>query len=676
MRRALLCLQTIAFCAALLMVVGICLSNLQAQDARPIPAPSVAPRGIPQDWSNRHVVYTRNGSFEDMVKVRDDPRFINSVRSYTMREHPNQTKQAGATDLFKKKNSKVDWSVSLGHFAGMAIGETPAKYTFNPIAPPSCSDFVVFTINVPSGNVAAASQGNLVGITNLYSGSTGDLCGTRPTFLFSYAIGSAGSGLSPVLSLDGSKVAWVETPLRGKAILHVTTWVAGQGSNATVESVKVGTGGSSDVALDYTTSASNPNCTTTSSTNTNSDLYVDYPNDAAYIGADNGILYHISGMFLGTPTVDFCIATGSFTGRLGAAVYDAASSGEVFISDPSTLYAYTVGSSSFTSAGSYQYGASGSTVTSGPLLDSFNGFVYMFSAEDAELPTPHTSVTQLPTSMASNQVVPLGPATTSASAYPVLFNGDFDNNYLTNGPAVAGSTLYTCGTDSTNTAAQDLFAIGFHVTTGVAEFNPVMSANTSVNPGGGNGICSPITEFYDGTTDRIFVGMGDVGATDGANVVTMWDVTTQLTDGVPMPLSAVAAASGGVAVYTGTITGGGANAFAGLQFVVTGFTGAAAVDNGTYICTASTATTLTLANANAVAVTAAGTAMAQPTPTASSGANYFGGTTGFAIDNNAIGTAQAESIYFSTLAPIPTGDTFRCFANHFCAVKLTQSGLQ
>jgi hypothetical protein len=519
-----------------------------------------------------------------------------------MRAHPNQTKQAGATDLFKKKNSKVDWSVSLGHFAGMAIGETPAKYTFNPIAPPSCSDFVVFTINVPSGKVAATSQGNLVGITNLYSGSTGDLCGTRPTFLFSYAIGSAGSGLSPVLSLDGSKVAWVETPLGGNAILHVTTWVAGQGSNATVESVAVGTAGSSDVALDYTSvTVSGTSCPATkSSSNTNSDLYVDYANDAGYIGADNGILYHVAGIFGGTPTVDFCVSTPNASALLGAAVYDSATS-QVFISDPQNLYSYTVGTSSFTLPVSYQYGSMSTTntVTSGPLLDSFNGFVYMFSAEDAT--TGHTSMTQLPTSMASALVVvPLGPAT--SSTYPVLFNGTFDNNYFTNGPKVSGSTLYTCGTDSTNTAAQDLFAIGFHPGTGVAMFDPVMTANTNVNPGGGNGICSPITEFYDGITDRIFVGMGDVGATDGANVVTMWDVTTQLT--TPPP--------------PGT----------------------------------------------------------NPTYTAISPANYFGGTTGFAIDNNAFGTDQAESIYFSTLAPIPNGDTFRCFANHFCAVKLTQSLLQ
>lgn len=77
-----------------------------------------------------------------------------------------------------------------------------------------------------------------------------------------------------------------------------------------------------------------------------------------------------------------------------------------------------------------------------------------------------------------------------------------------------------------------------------------------------------------------------------------------------LTLSSVAAAVGGSAVYTGTITGGASNAYAGQQFAITAFTGAAVVDNGTFLCTASTATTLTLSNPNAVAVTAAGTATA------------------------------------------------------------------
>ena len=75
--------------------------------------------------------------------------------------------------------------------------------------------------------------------------------------------------------------------------------------------------------------------------------------------------------------------------------------------------------------------------------------------------------------------------------------------------------------------------------TGVMNTTPVMPANKNVNPGGKNGTCSPITEFYDGTTDRIFVGMGQHLDATGANVVQMWNVTSQLTSaGTPPTASA------------------------------------------------------------------------------------------------------------------------------------------
>jgi hypothetical protein len=536
-------LRTVVFYAAALMVAGICVRTLHAQDARPIPAPSVAPRGIPEDWSNRHVVYTRNGSFEDMVKVRDDPRFINSVRLQKMQERLRQTKPLNTKSQSKGKSSKVDWAYSLGHHAGMALGESPAKYTYVTGPQPNCDDFAVYTID--TSRVAAGVQGNLVAITNLYSGTvpaTG-ICGTAPTTLFSYAIGTGPSPLSPVISLDGTKVAWIENDATtGDAILHVTTWVAGEGTNATVRSVVVDNvvtnglcappaGESCDDQIDYTSLAMLPGCSATPYSNNYSDLYVDYPSDTGFIGADNGILYHVSGIFLGTPTFDFCVPVNPTPPiAMSGTVYDSANE-VVYISDPVTLYAYSVGATSFTPAYSRAVYGSG-LLASGPLLDEFNGYVYMFSGADAETPTPHTSVTQLPVDLSSAAVVPLGPAT-GFSDYPTLFLGTFDNNYLTNGPAVSGSTLYTCGTDATNAAAQDLFAIAFHVNTGVAMFNPAMTANSNVNPSGQQGLCSPIEEFFDGTTDRIFVGMGDPNyASDslGSNVVTMWDVTTQLTD--------------------------------------------------------------------------------------------------------------------------------------------------
>lgn len=74
-----------------------------------------------------------------------------------------------------------------------------------------------------------------------------------------------------------------------------------------------------------------------------------------------------------------------------------------------------------------------------------------------------------------------------------------------------------------------------------------------------------------------------------------------------LTLTAAAATSGTVITYTGTITGGGSNAFVGYQFVITGFVNA--TNNVTAICIASSTTTLALAvPVSGVAETHAGTA--------------------------------------------------------------------
>jgi hypothetical protein len=78
--------------------------------------------------------------------------------------------------------------------------------------------------------------------------------------------------------------------------------------------------------------------------------------------------------------------------------------------------------------------------------------------------------------------------------------------------------------------------------------------------------------------------------------------------GGALTLTAVAAASAGSAVYTGTITGGTSPNYVGNRFTIAGFVNTA--NNGTFICTACSTTTLTLSNPNAVAETHAGTATA------------------------------------------------------------------
>jgi uncharacterized repeat protein (TIGR01451 family) len=87
-------------------------------------------------------------------------------------------------------------------------------------------------------------------------------------------------------------------------------------------------------------------------------------------------------------------------------------------------------------------------------------------------------------------------------------------------------------------------------------------------------------------------------------------------------------------VYTGTITGGAANAYAGKTVVVSGFTNA--TNNGTFTATASTATTLTLNNKAGITETNPGTATvaaAASTNTVYEGTITGGTGNGFAGDS-------------------------------------------
>lgn len=161
----------------------------------------------------------------------------------------------------------------------------PAKFSFDPAAAPSCAnDYVVF------GTTAAGVTGgnaNLVAFNNLYAG-TGGMCGAAPTVLFAYNTTTVTGGhivTSPVLSQDGTKIAFVES-LAGSAIFHVLTWTAGQGGLATAAAPTM-------TSLTFSTTIND----------TTSSPWVDYGADIAYVGADDGSIYKITGVFKGTPAL-------------------------------------------------------------------------------------------------------------------------------------------------------------------------------------------------------------------------------------------------------------------------------------------------------------------------------------------------------------------------------------
>ena len=128
----------------------------------------------------------------------------------------------------------------------------------------------------------------------------------------------------------------------------------------------------------------------------------------------------------------------------------------------------------------------------------------------------------------------------------------------------------------------------------------------------------------------------------------------------PLTLTAVAAAVGGVAVYTGTITGGGSNAYIGELFTVAGFDNA--VNNGSFVATASSGSTLTLQNASAVADTHAATA------TSEVGTAVYTGTitdTGTALTLTAVAASvNGSAVYTGTI----TGGASNAFAGISFAV--------
>jgi len=226
--------RPIEFVLIFVYLTAVLVSNpVQAQESRE------GHVGVPLDWSTRHVLFTNGASPEVAAVAARDPRsWINwSQRSsYVFRNYP--ARGAGRPRLVSlRRSSKIDWAMPLGASGGMPIAESPAKYSFSTTGTYSCTnDFVVYTI----GATPSATQANIVAFNNLYTGTASSSCPngpqtppttdyTKPTFMWSYQVGTAASYLSPTLSLDGTKVAFIEnsTP----PMFDVLTWAAGQGTD-------------------------------------------------------------------------------------------------------------------------------------------------------------------------------------------------------------------------------------------------------------------------------------------------------------------------------------------------------------------------------------------------------------------------------------------------------------
>jgi hypothetical protein len=457
--------------------------------------------GVPQDWTHRHIVFNRRVLSEHPELATIEPRVLHQlVRQMRPSSFRGAAVSAEPSDGVMHSGMKRDWFISLG--GGLvAFGMSPAKYGFNPAVAPSCAnDYLVFGLNVAG---VTGGQGNLVAFNNLYRG-TGGLCGTgAPTVLFSYNATTVAGGkvaTSPVLSVDGKKIAFVESAA-GSAVFHVLTWATGAGN---------GTGAATSASPGVGNTASMTSLTyAPTATDSYSAPWVDYGSDVAYLGADDGKLYKITGVFKGTPTLAGAPWPVPITvnRQLSPPVLDLVTN-NLFVGDRLGVLWSVNTISPLAPGGVHSLSVGfGFAVKDGPLVDSSNGTVFAVSSSDG---TSAVLVQARASDLSQLAKARIGKGSSGSPAGSVvIYDGAFSDNYF-NLPS--SGFVFVCGTGTADLTPWR-YTFGFNTAT-----PPVMktsaSSSAQILPST-TSRCSPISEFFNPNittggptgTDFFFWGM-------------------------------------------------------------------------------------------------------------------------------------------------------------------------
>ena len=302
--------------------------------------------GLPWDWSHEHLLFSKTDDPEVLAIIQKDPRaFHQWLRRNGTAAHSAMDGVPISFDTFMQSNDtlfgsatpesgfeprpgskrvkhKRDWGVSLGatNFnpvnAPTSMPLYPAKYTFDINATPSCqNDYAVFPTGAngkTSTNVMTPNgQASIIAYNYLYStqGSVGGYCknnGPKVDWAYINAACPATSSndpilSSPVISVDGTKGAWVTST--GK--VQIVTW--GTGAHTPAESVLAplcmgsvvsGGDGASLQTLTLANAAHSPVSGVSLSA-----IFVDYNSDSAYVGDDDGFLHKIQPFFTASGTL-------------------------------------------------------------------------------------------------------------------------------------------------------------------------------------------------------------------------------------------------------------------------------------------------------------------------------------------------------------------------------------
>ena len=606
--------RNLILAAGLLLAIPLC-GQQRLEKPSMAETPASQHIGYPHDWSSQHLL--RPGKADDVLAAGDhDPRY---VYSWVMRQVAIQRFRRPLNPRMRRPKTHIDWAVSLEN-GYVPQNQFPAKFQFN-VTTDSCNDYALFALETTS-----TTQANVVGINNLYTSGTLDCNSGSPWVAFAYNAASKGGEIltSPELSEDGTKVAFVESVSSGAnkgSYFHVLVLPSPIPTPPTQKGTVL-----APLTPTTCTTPTTAGCMTTltiqtSANDSNSSPWIDYNNDTAYVGADNGLLYKITPVFGGgAPVVvstggwPVTVSTNKYNTVLTAPVVDD-NAGMIFIGDGEG-YLYSVSLTGTTGkpvaqqtvGWAYDGSADGSgdagtgivdppiavTDPANPTTDQ----VFAFTG-CSEVPGIGGAVTQLAAnfstgSPSTSNSVNLGSASGDGDCTGLnVHSGTFDNEFWLTGSA--SGHFIACGfvNDGGAPAAPVMyffpFASNVITSTGSTDFQ----INTTKGEE-----CSPLTEFYNGSADMLFFGVGDTS---------------------------------NAYVESSTING-----------------------------------SLTTPNCTGT-----------PTSTCVTSANALGGISGIIIDNEL--SNGGTNIYFSTLAAGSVNGQ-KCnvtggSANPHCAVKLTQSGL-
>lgn len=468
---------------AVLVWVGGVTPDGRAQENTP---PHV---GVPQDWTQHHVIFTRDGLLRHPEALYREPRVYYKALQRSQRNDSALLPAATAALVASTAtSSSQDWNVSLGS-GRIAPNMYPAKYRFDPTVPADCTlDFLVMGLTATG---AIGGQANLVAFNNLYAG-TGGLCGAAPTVMFAYDATTVAGGrisTSPVLSQDGKKIAFVESnPNTTQAIFHVLTWTAGQGTI---------TAAAAPTSMTSTVYSPTANSTTSSP-------WVDYASDTAYVGADNGTIHKITGVFRGTPTevltAPWPISIGT---RPSPPVLDSVNGYLMVGGVNGRLYRINITTGAVTNLIVGAAGQRNPGILAPPIVDVTNGVTFVVSSNDGTSGVLVEANTLTMTQITKGRI---GVASRSGTTIP-LYQPALDDNYYNN--PVTG-VIRSCGTAA---AAINPWQYSFGFTLNVnnipvmnsaASFSQQLLASTAAR-------CTGWTEFFNpnigGGTDFFFFGL-------------------------------------------------------------------------------------------------------------------------------------------------------------------------